>query len=209
MEEDINESSSSMLPVALGVLAIAIGGAGLYFGMTANQRLNPLTKNIEDSSGSSAQIEQQLASLETKLAEVTAQSDDLKQIVNRLRVYSAESERNAKSALSGVKSNREEMVKLVEKLNGNTAGVRSQPVSPSVSSSTSSAPVAVASESAAGFTSGIVSTGSSSVYSIQSGDNLAKIAAAKGVSLQALLDANPGVDPRRLQIGQQVNIPAN
>ncbi len=51
--------------------------------------------------------------------------------------------------------------------------------------------------------------GSATTYNIQSGDNFAKIASAKGISLQALLDANPGVDPRRLQIGQAINIPAN
>ena len=28
-----------------------------------------------------------------------------------------------------------------------------------------------------------------------------------GVSLQALLDANPGVDPRRLRIGQNIVVP--
>lgn len=210
MEDDLNESTSSMLPVALAALAIALGGAGLYFGMTANQRLNPLSEDFEASSGSAARIEKQLSSFEIRLAELVAQNDELKQTVNRLRVYSSQSEQAAKQAASGVKSNREEMVKLVEKFNALTAGgVRSTPSTPvvsarpSTSTPNSSSSVTVTSDATAPTSS------AASTYSIQSGDNFAKIASKKGISLQALLDANPGVDPRGLQIGQKIKIPAN
>ncbi|MGC9452046.1 MAG: LysM peptidoglycan-binding domain-containing protein [Oceanipulchritudo sp.] len=46
-------------------------------------------------------------------------------------------------------------------------------------------------------------------YAIQSGDTLSRIAQRFGVSLSALMAANPTVDPKRLQIGQQIVIPAN
>jgi len=205
MEDDLNESSSSMLPVALTVLAIALGGAGLYFGMTANQRLDPLSENMEASSGSAARVEKQLANFETKLAELSAQNDELKKTVNRLRVYSSQSERDAKQALSGVKANREEMVKLVETLNqSGPKSPRAEAASVSVVSDQTVEAVTAANEA-----SSPTNIGSATTYNIQSGDNFAKIASAKGISLQALLDANPGVDPRRLQIGQAINIPAN
>ena len=45
-------------------------------------------------------------------------------------------------------------------------------------------------------------------YVIVSGDTFAKIAAKLGVSLQAIIDANPDADPRRLAIGQKIVIPA-
>ncbi|HAV14548.1 MAG TPA: hypothetical protein DCX06_13815 [Opitutae bacterium] len=205
MEDDLNESSSSMLPVALTVLAIALGGAGLYFGMTANQRLDPLSENMEASSGSAARVEKQLANFETKLAELSAQNDELKKTVNRLRVYSSQSERDAKQALSGVKANREEMVKLVETLNqSGPKSPRAEAASVSVVSDQTVEAVTAANEA-----SSPTNIGSATTYNIQSGDNFAKIASAKGISLQALLDANPGVDPRALQIGQAINIPAN
>lgn len=44
-------------------------------------------------------------------------------------------------------------------------------------------------------------------YKIESGDSFALIAEKCGVDLQALLDANPGVDPATLSIGQEVKIP--
>ena len=45
-------------------------------------------------------------------------------------------------------------------------------------------------------------------YKIQSGDTFGKIASQKGVRLDALFEANPDADPRRLSIGKEINIPA-
>jgi LysM repeat protein len=44
-------------------------------------------------------------------------------------------------------------------------------------------------------------------YTIQSGDTLGKVAANFGVSLDMLLSANPGVQPRYLKVGQIIVIP--
>jgi LysM repeat protein len=47
-----------------------------------------------------------------------------------------------------------------------------------------------------------------STYEVVSGDTLAKIAKAHGVTLKALEAANPGVDPKKLHPKQKLNIPA-
>ena len=47
-----------------------------------------------------------------------------------------------------------------------------------------------------------------STYEVVSGDTLAKIAKAHGVSLKALEAANPGVDPKKLHPKQKLVIPA-
>lgn len=44
-------------------------------------------------------------------------------------------------------------------------------------------------------------------YTVKSGDSLAKIARANGVSLAEIEAANPGVDPKRLKVGQKINLP--
>lgn len=44
-------------------------------------------------------------------------------------------------------------------------------------------------------------------YSVQAGDTLSKIASMHRVPLSRLLQSNPSIDPRRLQIGQIVVIP--
>ncbi len=45
------------------------------------------------------------------------------------------------------------------------------------------------------------------VHRVRSGENLTVIAHHYGVSLNELLDANEGIDPNRLQVGQRVTIP--
>ena len=53
-------------------------------------------------------------------------------------------------------------------------------------------------------------TGSSinRTYKVQAGDTLYSIANRQGISVAALERANPGVDSRRLRIGQMLNLPA-
>lgn len=46
------------------------------------------------------------------------------------------------------------------------------------------------------------------LHEIQPGETLSRIARRYGVSLQAILEANPGVDPHRLRVGQKIRVPA-
>jgi len=45
-------------------------------------------------------------------------------------------------------------------------------------------------------------------YTIQRGDTLSAVAARANVPLGALLDANPGVNPRALAVGQRIVVPS-
>ncbi len=47
-----------------------------------------------------------------------------------------------------------------------------------------------------------------SSYTVQEGDSPAKIAAALHIKLKDLLAANPGLNPKTMQIGQQLALPA-
>jgi len=51
-------------------------------------------------------------------------------------------------------------------------------------------------------------SGSADTYTIRKGDMLYSIAKAHGVSLKALENANPRVNPNRLRVGEKLNIPA-
>jgi LysM repeat protein len=50
-------------------------------------------------------------------------------------------------------------------------------------------------------------TGTTEKYVVKSGDTLSKIAAALGIEMQALIDANELVNPNRLSIGQELVVP--
>lgn len=49
--------------------------------------------------------------------------------------------------------------------------------------------------------------GEAKEYAITKNDNFSKIASTHGVTLAALTKANPGVDSRRLRVGQKIQIP--
>jgi len=46
-------------------------------------------------------------------------------------------------------------------------------------------------------------------HTIKTGDTLTSIASRYGVKLEALTSVNPGLDPRRMRVGQVINVPPN
>lgn len=201
MEEEIESpGGSAMLPLALAALAVVLGGAGLYFGLSANQQLSPLSASLEEGSSSAARVEKEMGALRTQLEELRAQSTDLRKSLERTRIYSTQSERAVKQLASSVKENREQIVKQAKRLNE----MASARPAPTVTAASSDPSVALAEETAAD-SGGSGNPGGS--YTIESGDTFGRIADKTGVGLQALLDANPDADPRRLRIGQVINLP--
>jgi len=186
-----------MFPIALAVLAILLGGAGLYFGISASRQLAPISENVTAGSDSAARLEAQIGELETRVAELSAGLEDLKGSFSRSRIYAGQTEQAIKKLATELNANREQITTLGEKLGElATRGQR--------------APAPAAAEpSAEAASGGDSSGGEGSVYRIKSGDTFARIAADQGVGLQALLDANPDADPRRLRIGQEIRIPSN
>ena len=207
MEDDEIQSGGNLITISLAVFGVVLGGAALYFGLTANQRLTPLNESLAAESSSAARIQQEIASLETRLAELSAQMSDATGAINRLRAYGNQSEAAIKRLASDVGANREQIVKTAEQLNEFAASGFRAPSSQAVESASTGTGGNGSSGADASTASG--SGGSGATYTIQSGDTLGRIAASKGIGLQALLDANPDVDPRRLSIGRKINIPTD
>jgi LysM repeat protein len=190
-----------MIPVALAVFGIVLGGAGLYFGLTANQRLNPIDESVSASATSSAKVEKVINGFETQITELAAQVSEQSKTISRLRVYSSQGEQAVKKLASELNVNREQIVKTAEKLNEfAAAGFRAAPAP--------QAPSAASADTATAEPAAPAAPGEATTYVIASGDNFGKIATKAGVTVQAILDANPDADPRRLAIGQTINIPA-
>ncbi|MFP4261202.1 MAG: LysM peptidoglycan-binding domain-containing protein [Opitutales bacterium] len=197
MEEEIESPGGSvMLPIALAGLAIVLGGAGLYFGLSANQQLSPLSASLNEGSSSAARLEKEVGALEGQLEELRAENVELRKSLERSRIYSTQSERAVKQLASSVKENREQLVKQAERLN-ELATARRRPGSAAARPDSG----ASAAEEAG------ADTAPEGSYTIRSGDTFGKIAEKTGVTLQALLDANPDADPRRLRIGQVIQLP--
>lgn len=202
MEDDALQSPSNIIPLALAVFGIVLGGAGLYFGLTANQRLNPLDESLSESATSSAKIEKVIHGFDTQITELAAQVAEQEKTIGRLRVYSSQGEQAVKKLASEVKVNRDQIVKTAETLNEFAAAGFRAPTPPA------QAPTVTSNEGEPVEAAAPAAPGEATTYVIASGDNFGKIAAKHGISVQAILDANPNADPRRLSIGQTINIPA-
>lgn len=200
-----------MVPLALALLAIVLGGAGLFFGLNANQRITPLTESVDEGTSAAARIDKQLSTLDTRITELSTQNRQLKETIQRLGRESSQTLRLANQAGSGVEANRDELIKLAEKMAelASSGGRPAAVATVEASAGSGSTAVETSSEAVDEASSVSATTGSASTYSIQAGDTLGRIATLKGVSLDALLEANPDADPRRLRIGQEIKIPAN
>ena len=197
-EVEVSESSSNMIPIALAVLALVLGGAGLYFGLTANQRLTPLNATLEAGATGTAQLQKSIDQLEIEITELSAQLSDLQSSSKRNAAYANQRDQAIKKLASEINATREQIIKTAESLNELAAsGVRR------------AAPAASASPSATPSADSPAEPTPPGVYVIESGDTFGKIATKTGVSLDALLAANPDAAPRRLSIGQQITIPGN
>ena len=56
-------------------------------------------------------------------------------------------------------------------------------------------------------TAAATATPSSSVYKVKPGDTLSAIAAANGTTVEAIIAANPGLNPDTLQVGAEIKLP--
>ena len=202
MEEDTESIETSLVPIALVFLAILLGGAGLYFGLTAKQQIAPLTESVDVGTSSAARIDKQLSTIDTRIKDLSAQNAQLKETIQRLGRESSQTLREAKQAGAGVQSNRGELIELAQKLSQLASSGSALAASTLRTDAASTGNGASATET-------LASSGSASIYKIRSGDTFGKIASQKGLRLDALLEANPDADPRRLRIGQEINIPVN
>ncbi len=202
MEVDETQSSGSMIPLALALLAILLGGAGLYFGLTANQQLAPIQDSVKEGNTGLAEVNKLAGSYQSRINELSSTVKELESTVARLRAYGNERDKTIKSIASALDANNRQTSKLSEQL-AEVAAAQVRVPEPAPVATSANAPGS--GEAAA---QPVSATGSATTYAIQSGDTFGRIASSQGVSLQALLDANPDADPRRLRIGQVINIPA-
>ena len=203
MEDDLDQTPSNIMPLALTVLAIVLGCAGLYFGLSANQRIKAVDASVAAGSSSSVRVQQQIDEFDSQITAMVARVAEQDKTISRLRVYSSQGEKAVKQLATELQANREQIVKTAEALNAfAAAGFR--PAASANAEASSSPPAAQDGERAATATG---AAGSATRYTIAAGDTFARIASKIGVGVQAIIDANPEVDPRRLAIGQVIEIP--
>ena len=116
MEDETELKETSMVTLALVFLAILLGGAGFYLGLTAKQQIAPLTESVDVGSSSAARIDKQLSTIDTWINDLSVQNAELKETIQRLGRESSQTLLEAKQAGAGVQSNRGELILLAQKI---------------------------------------------------------------------------------------------
>jgi hypothetical protein len=199
MEEEESTGSSGMIPLIVAIIAVVLGGVGLYLGYSAQKRVSDLESGLTEGSTSVAEMERRLQQATARLSEVATKVDtaasDLDALRTRFRILGTQTQEGLTAFGNEINANRE----AIAKLNQNLVEIAS--AAPRRTTTTAAA-VAPADNGESPTTGAARRT-----YTIQSGDTFQRIAREHNVTLQALLDANPDADPRRLRIGTEIVIP--
>ena len=176
----------------LSIAAIALGAFGLFIGFSAKRSVSSLrteTEQVTSSKGRLAYLEDQIKSIERRLVNVGAETVQNK---NQIRGVREQVVRTLDSISREV---------LLSQNQVNTGTTRTE--RPSGGSITRERPDSTASYQREG----VSAPPASGFHSIRPGDTFGKIARQYGVTVETIFQANPKVDPRRLQIGQRIRIP--
>lgn len=176
---------------ALLVLGLGVGLVALYFSLQVRSEFLLLQNELKARPDQTVELKTNLESLESRLVKVGAETVRIKNQVYAVRDQNHQVHDELRR---GIKGNR----KWIDK---QEAGIRGQAVEESVVA-TGVALTKVddgeekrLEESNAGY------------HVVRRGDNFGRLANQYNATVDAFLKANPGVDPRRLQIGQRLKIP--
>ncbi len=189
-EQYISEGSpeplpSTLVPIALGLIGIALGGAALYFSFTGPAR-------VDNEKETDVAVESQIRSIEENLIELKGENKALRTDLLSLAQQTQTALKKISDEFGRI---RNEMAKADDM--GAPEGHSAPTTGSGAAEKTPTSEVSSETPALGEF------------YTIQAGDTFAKLARRFGTSIDALLKANPGVDPRNLQIGQKIVTPAH
>lgn len=186
-------NTESKIPLILAIAAFVLGGLSFVFAWSTKSALNRHKDNIVREVSEAVEASKQAAAD----ARNAGTGDER---ISTLITDFEELKATVKSEYAKIAKSQEQIVKnavtqndRIARLEGN-GGARPGPVAatPNRNNEASETPAPVV----------------NGKYKVEKGDYPGKIAKKLGVSTKELLDANPGLDPKKLQIGQELNVPA-
>lgn len=189
---------ASLIALIVGALGLVLGVAGLIVGLGAAKSADKLAEDFGNYPGDTEVMRNEIQALAEAVSKLDADASKLSRQDRLLQD-------NTKNAFDTVQKSISENRKSIAELTARVVEIGE--ILQGVSSP--KAPVSKAQETESiAVEGGIdVASGASGVHYVESGDTLSKIAKQYGVSLSDLQGANPTVNPRALQIGQEIVIP--
>lgn len=187
--------TESKIPLILAIAAFVLGGLAFIFAFSAKSARILTIDSMKKEVAAAAEEAKQAAAIARNAG---AGNDD----INEVKTDFAQFETKVKSDYSALIQSHREVITRTNELSARLAqleqGRRSAPAAatPAPARANNNAPAA-----------GTPAKATGGKYTVKKGDYPGKIASELGISTKALLEANPGINPNRLQIGQQLNVP--
>ncbi len=193
--------------LVIGLIGVACGLVGIYLASNARSEVAAFRAELEGRPDPTTELRDSLDSryedVDTRLVRFGEELGKVGQYDRQLRSIREDSQRAFDSVIRDIRANRTGINELSAKVEEVVAGlneVRSGGGRPSQASPPEGGSTAASGES-------LATAPEDGVYTIQSGDTMSNIASRYRIPLARLLDANPGVDPKRLQVGQRIVLP--
>ena len=186
--------TESKIPLILAIAAFVLGGLAFIFAFNAKSALTRTKDAMQKEVAAAAEEAKQAAAIARNAG---AGNEGIAEV----KTDFAQFEAKVKSDYSALIQSHREVITRTNELSARLAqleqGRRSAPAAATPAPArANNAPAAGTPAKAPG-----------GKYTVKKGDYPGKIASELGISTKALLEANPGINPNRLQIGQQLNVP--
>ena len=179
---------------ALLVLCLGVGLVALYFAFQTRSEFVAFQNELKAGPEQSIELKAELESLESRLVKVGAETVRIK---NQVFAVRDQNQQIHDELRRGVKGNR----KRIDEFDEQVAGMRTHVVEkPVITAAVPPTEVARGEEKRVGES-------KAEYHVVQRGDNFGRLADRYDTTVDAFFKANPGVNPRRLQIGQKLKIP--
>lgn len=197
MDEDIQASLNSkpFLPIAVGLIGAVIGAVALFIAINAAGRASTIEETYKNGLEKTAAITIEMEKISRNMEAIEANIKDVREVKPQIDALRRETQSAVTGLNNYIKANRD----LIEKNRTaiNELGTRSAKPAASAAAQASQPSSAGPAQASSGGTK----------HAVKAGENFSIIAKKYGKSTADIEKANPGIDSRRLQIGQEIIIP--
>jgi chromosome segregation ATPase len=199
---------SLLVAVILAVVGIAVGVTGIMMANQADRKARQLEQRLAEAPDKTPELEAAVEDLNKRLEKLGGEFVKLRRADQQLQERTKEGfdavMEDVRSNRTGVNELTQRVGELAERLANRPAPSRTPVAAPGGSTET---PEDAPDEEAAEEEDDESSPAEENIHRIEPGDTFSRIAREYGVRLSELLEANPTVNPRALQIGQRIVIP--
>ncbi len=217
MEDELEtktEKQSQLVP-ALGLLGLGLGVVATALGIISMIKVGDTAADMNDKIEKAAALSLETKKISDRIDSLAMQIEEIKagdksKYDSLISQLNAELKRMGASIENVAKSSQNNRNLIEELAKRSTRRAQAEPA-PARQQAAQQAPeqtAAAAEQPAQQTAEQPAQNGEQKKYKIQSGDTFAKLAKKHGVSLDAIIAANPDANPSRLKVGQEINIPA-